>query len=290
MLDTCTHLMGTWLISKDCLRPCRGMIPVCLLLCILLPVSASAAVRAASKPVALKPGQPCLDCHGKLNKQKYIHSATEGGQGCATLCHEQADPAQHRFAPPPAPIGPLCLGCHDQVVSAKDTHKHPPVADGDCTACHDPHQSDRAKLLRGAYPETFYQAYSEAAYELCLNCHDAAAFKVPRTTTATAFRNGDLNLHQRHVNKKKGRSCKACHDLHGAPQPHLIASAFRFGERGLSIAYETTDNGGSCVTSCHVKVSYDRLTPVNNPLRTSPRPGQDAVLEKLTPPVQGQKK
>lgn len=278
MSDPCTPLTGSPLGPRGCPRPSR-VLP-CLLLLVFCLAIISPAAQAASKLVAMKSGQPCLDCHGKLNKQKNIHPATEGGDGCATLCHEQGDPALHRFAAPPNPIGPLCLGCHDTVVLKLDIHQHPPVADGDCTACHDPHQSDRAKLLNGPYPETFYQTYSEAAYGLCLNCHDAAAFKAPRTTTATAFRNGDLNLHQRHVNKKKGRSCKACHDMHGSRQSHLIASAFRFGERGLAIAYETTDNGGSCVTSCHVKVSYDRLTPVNNPLRTSPRPGESAAPEK----------
>lgn len=252
-----------------------------LLSACLLPLTApSAAAWAAIKPETIKPGQACLDCHGKLSQQQNIHPATEEGAGCTTLCHEQADPTRHQFTAPPSPIGPVCLECHDQAVDQEITHPHEPVADGDCTACHDPHQSDQTRLLNAPYPETFYQTYSEAAYGLCFACHDSSAFNEPRTLSATAFRNGNLNLHQRHVNKTKGRSCQACHNPHGTSQPHLIASSFRFGERGLRLVYEATENGGSCMTSCHVKVSYDRLTPVNNLLRTSPRPpGQDATLE-----------
>jgi len=83
-----------------------------------------------------------------------------------------------------------------------------------------------------------------------------------------------------HVNKDKARSCRTCHSPHSSQQPHLIISSFLFGERRLGITYETSDNGGSCVTSCHIKAVYDRLVPVMNQLRTSPSPGQDAGPQK----------
>jgi len=384
--------------AGDIRRSCRMLFPAwCGLLLLFFGLaSAPTAARAAGKPVAMKPGQACLDCHGKLNSKKNIHPATEGGKGCATLCHEQADPARHQFAARPAPIVSLCLACHDNPATGK--HRHMPAADGDCTACHDPHQSEQAKLLNApageiclqchdqgdfsgtvvhgpvaggdcvachnphatdlarllrepvpalcwrchdkaqtdtagislpptkplfeyskanhhppfaagdcndchrphasaevrllaaAYPKELYQAYNKTAYALCLNCHEAAAFTTPRTETATAFRNGNLNLHQRHVDKKKGRSCRACHTPHGSAQPRLIAHGFRFGERVLGLTFEATDNGGSCVSNCHIKVSYDRLAPVNNPLRTSPRPGEDARSKESQKPGSGQKK
>lgn len=281
MPDLCTPCNCRPLDGGAGPRPHRLAFPALLFgLLVTALAAATPSARAASEPFDLESGQVCLDCHDELNKQQVIHPATEEGAGCATLCHQQDDPARHQFAALPAPLGPLCMECHDQVVTQGDTHQHPPVEDGDCTSCHDPHQSDQAKLLNAAYPATFYQAYSEAAYGLCLNCHEAETFNEPRTETATAFRNGDLNLHQRHVNKDKGRSCRTCHSPHSSQQPHLIISSFLFGERRLGITYETTDNGGSCVTSCHIKAVYDRLVPVKNELRTSPSPGQDAGPQK----------
>lgn len=346
---------------------------------------------AANKDFALKAGQTCLSCHAKLAKKKYIHPATDNGDGC-TDCHQQKDAAVHKFAPLPDPIVSLCLGCHDDPVAK--AHKHPPAAEGDCTYCHDPHQSDQAKLLTAPigdlclqchdagnysgevekgqtvhgpakngkcvvchnphsakqdkllrlpvpdlcwkchakpqkdakgvklrplkrlfedesahlhppfaagdcldchqphasnnirllvakYPVGFYQNYSEDAYALCLNCHDADKFNKPRTLTATNFRNGNLNLHYRHVNKKKGRNCLACHDPHGSRQAHMIVPAFRFGIRELTVNYEATATGGSCAPPCHVKAYYDRRQPANNRFRTTPRVGKAATAKEL---------
>lgn len=345
--------------------------------------------RAASAPSGLEPDEACLDCHAEMGEKKHIHPATEDGAGCATLCHQQTNPALHAFAAQPAPIAALCLECHDNPVFGK--HRHMPAADGDCIECHDPHQSEQKKLLNAPaeelclqchdqgdfsdtvvhgpvaagdcaachnphaaeqarmlrdpipalcwrchdkaqtdadgvslpatkplfesseaqhhspfaagdctechlphtstefrllaapYPKGPYQTYSEAAYELCLNCHEAAAaFSEPRTLTATAFRNGNLNLHYRHVNKDKGRTCRTCHTPHGGYQPRLITGRFRFGERTLGLSFKATDSGGSCTSSCHIQVAYDRQEPAFNALRTSPRPpGQDATPEEL---------
>ena len=235
----------------------------------------------------------CLQCHDEDDfKGTIVHGPVSAGQCVA--CHNPHAAEQAKLLREPIPG--LCLTCHDtQLTDAQgdtlpptkrlfedaEAQHHPPFAAGDCGDCHRPHAADHSRLLDAAYPTGFYQSYREAAYALCLNCHDAATFNEPRTLTATAFRNGNLNLHQRHVNKEKGRSCRACHSPHGSRRPHLIVSAFRFGEHVLGLGYEPTDTGGSCLTSCHVKVAYDRLAPVNNPLRTTPRQGQDAGPEEL---------
>jgi nitrate reductase cytochrome c-type subunit len=135
--------------------------------------------------------------------------------------------------------------------------------------------------LAAKYPRGFYQSYSEDAYELCLNCHDADRFNLPRTLTATNFRNANLNLHYRHVHKKKGRNCLACHDPHGSRQAHTIVSAFHFGARDLTINYTATASGGTCAPACHVQAYYDRLQPADNRFRTTHRLGQDATAKEL---------
>lgn len=245
------------------------------------------------KLLTLPAAELCLQCHDSAPfAGRSIHGPVTAGQ-CAACHNPHSSPKAKLLRESGAA---LCFRCHDKeledlqkiklpatkrLFEDKKAKLHPPFAAGDCSDCHRPHASSQARLLGEAFPAGLYQTYSEAAYTLCLNCHDAGAFAEPRTLSATSFRNGNLNLHQRHVNRDKGRSCRACHNPHGSYQPHLVTELFRFGKRNLGIGFESSDNGGSCVTSCHVKVTYDRLVPVNNPLRTTPRQGSDATPEEL---------
>ncbi|MFC1672367.1 hypothetical protein ACFL01_04460, partial [Planctomycetota bacterium] len=61
----------------------------------------------------------------------------------------------------------------------------------------------------------------------------------------------------------------------------LIRKSFTFGKRALTIRYERTKTGGSCATSCHVPVKYDRYEPVKNTMKTTPRKGKDATKAEL---------
>jgi len=63
--------------------------------------------------------------------------------------------------------------------------------------------------------------------------------------------------------------------------PKLIRNTFPFGKRKLTIAYEKTETGGSCVTTCHKHAKYDRYDPFKNNMRVSPRLGKDVPVELL---------
>ena len=160
-------------------------------------------------------------------------------------------------------------------------HAHPPFAAGACLLCHTPHAGDNYRLLKSPFPESDYASFSPDKY-ICLTCHSATAFTEPRTTTETAFRNGNLNLHYRHVNREKGRSCRFCHDPHATKYAALIRDQVPFGSRFIKInSFEKTETGGTCAHSCHGAVRYDRLEPVLNAVKVTPRMGEEATAEEL---------
>ncbi len=167
----------------------------------------------------------------------------------------------------------------------KEVKFHTPIAEGKCTECHDAHESNFYMHLKVEYPSEFYAPYSAEAYSLCLNskCHQGLekALTEPRTLTDTKFRNGNLNLHFRHVNKEKGRTCQACHQHHGSKNPKLIRKSFLFEKRTLTIEYEKTETGGRCTSACHIPVTYDRYEPVEIFMKTTPMLGKDATPEEL---------
>jgi len=190
----------------------------------------------------------------------------------------------------------LCFQCHDKsqkdpaghglprikaLFEAKDISLHPPFASGQCTMCHVPHTGPNTRLLNGPYPASFYAPFSKDAY-FCFNCHDATAFTEPRTLESTDFRNGNLNLHYRHVNRQKGRTCRACHHHHGAQNDKLIRRGVAFGNRTIRILkYEKTETGGTCAPMCHTVVTYDRCDPAPPPIKVTAREGKDATAESL---------
>jgi hypothetical protein len=82
-----------------------------------------------------------------------------------------------------------------------------------------------------------------------------------RTTVLTNFRNGDRNLHYLHVNRKKGRTCISCHEVHAGSQEMQIRTLTPFGAWEIPIKYAKTPTGGKCLESCHVLKEYDREKP-----------------------------
>ena len=240
-----------------------------------------------------------LKCHDTMGKKEYLHVIGVDGAQCKR-CHEIITSGEHRFKDIPLKTELLCQQCHSKEFTSppelktlppkvlpinKEAFTHKPFTDGLCTECHDAHESDYYRHLKAAYPATPYAQYTESTYGLCFlaKCHKGLeeVFIEPRTLSVTAFRNGNLNLHYRHVNKKKGRTCIVCHDNHYSKSPHIINEKFKFGNKELTITYEKTESGGSCSSTCHRLAKYDRYEPVLNLMRTTPRPGIDASADEL---------
>lgn len=217
----------------------------------------------------------CLSCHAAISNlvanAQVQHGALSVEAKCVNCHNPHAANVEHLLTRLP---GDLCLGCHGQdglkdhdgkvltnmkKLLAENPHQHGPVADKDCSACHLPHGGDNFRLLTKAYPAAFYSPYDPKLYALCFDCHEESMVRDPKTTTLTKFRNGDENLHYVHVNKdERGRTCRACHEVHASRHDHQIRDAVPYGHTGymLKINFTQTPTGGMCAQTCHVTRSY----------------------------------
>ena len=211
-----------------------------------------------------------------IEKAPVQHGALTSGKTCLN-CHDahMSNIAKNLLMPPMD----LCLNCHDKEMEKFDgkimadmknlltenTDHHGPIKQKDCSGCHNPHGSENFSILRGAYPSEFYIPFRQQTYSLCFSCHEKTMVQNPRTNTLTDFRNGDTNLHYKHVNKPdKGRTCRACHETHASNYPKHIRDSVPFGNWNLPLNYEKTETGGSCMPGCHQLKEYDRIEPVEN--------------------------
>jgi predicted CXXCH cytochrome family protein len=219
----------------------------------------------------------CTGCHTDiktiLETASVKHGALQQGGKCTNCHNPHASAVEKLLVQQPYD---LCIQCHgkDGLTDAAGTKLtnmktlldtnpvvHAPVANKDCSACHTPHGGPNFRLLVMPYPARFYSAYDPENYALCFTCHDSEKVTVAETTTATNFRDGSRNLHYVHVNKaERGRTCRACHEVHAAKQPFQIRDGVPYGTQGwiLKLNYEKTPNGGTCDKTCHALRSYDR--------------------------------
>ncbi|GAB4141818.1 MAG: cytochrome c3 family protein [Planctomycetota bacterium] len=240
--------------------------------------------HAADHEFQLKKGVPdlCLSCHKPLAESLQgsatPHGALTSDRKCLN-CHRPHESANAKLLEKPQ--RELCSGCHEKAqeragggepvaaigaLIASMKVLHGPIRDGECTPCHQPHVSPNQKLLQKGFAPRFYAPFEESNYELCFSCHDKKVFETPETTELTGFRNGDKNLHFVHVNDpRKGRTCRACHEIHGANQPKMLATSVPFGNWQLPIRWQGTDDGGSCAPACHKPRSYARGAPSSLP-------------------------
>jgi predicted CXXCH cytochrome family protein len=165
----------------------------------------------------------------------------------------------------------LCLDCHDRpmvtpsgpIIDMKswiesNPERHGPIRESFCTGCHQPHGAQNFRILEHEFPRKFYSPFSLENYALCFECHEETIVLDERTTTLTGFRNGDKNLHYLHVNQEKGRTCRACHEVHAGTKPKRIKDFVPFGEWEYPVNFEINEDGGRCTPGCHVPRGYDR--------------------------------
>jgi predicted CXXCH cytochrome family protein len=217
----------------------------------------------------------CFQCHEGVKhgveEAQVVHGPARDVGGC-TGCHTphfSALPRLQRAAQPD-----LCLDCHDREIQGshgrsitnmaallEDNHNHHgPIREGSCTACHQPHASQHFGLLFQDYPPEFYAPFEQKRYALCFSCHQADLVEDESGTGLTGFRDGDRNLHFVHVNREKGRTCRACHEVHASQRPFHMRESVPFGTTGwmLQINFEQSADGGTCTPGCHKTQRYRR--------------------------------
>ncbi|MBI5610082.1 MAG: cytochrome c3 family protein [Deltaproteobacteria bacterium] len=216
----------------------------------------------------------CLDCHAGVKTAmgaSVKHEAMSSGRGCMNCHNPHASNVEHMLTRLPFD---QCVGCHDKdgVVDAagkpltnykklldENPVHHAPVAGKDCSSCHQPHGSENFRLLVAPYPAQFYSPFDPAKYALCFTCHDDKMVTAAETTTATRFRDGARNLHYVHVNNpSRGRTCRACHEVHASKQPFQVRDGVPFGPKGwiLKVNFKANPDGGTCDKTCHTVKSY----------------------------------
>jgi len=199
------------------------------------------APAASSKgTVDAATGKSCYQCHRSRVKGPYLHEALASME--CTPCHQtqSGDHQQdHTLYEVKDKSANLCWGCHDKPAQAKSVH---PVIEAEgCTGCHSPHSAQLKHLLKDEVPD------------LCLDCHEN---KLDETKT-TYFRDGKVNLHYQHAALSR-IPCLTCHEVHASPQDHLLRPKGMYGTVAVTIAYQASDKGGNCTTSCHDQRGYQR--------------------------------
>jgi predicted CXXCH cytochrome family protein len=236
--------------------------------------SACHSGHESDHPAQTKAPQPalCLDCHDEIGEKianaASRHKAVTEGSACGG-CHTPHRSPYARLLKVPA--ADSCLTCHDKeypqekrplpnlakLLEEKPQH-HGPVKEKSCESCHDTHASQHFRLLKEEYPAKFYAPFDEKNYAMCFGCHTSDIVR-EKDTKATNFRDKEKgNLHFLHINRKKGRTCRACHAVHASSEPHHLRATTPFGSWDLPVGYTKTENGGRCATGCHVEATYER--------------------------------
>lgn len=223
-------------------------------------------------------GALCLKCHDGIKKQlassKVQHDAVTKGKKCTTCHNPHASDVDRLLIALPFD---LCVRCHSKDGMVSDDGKsmtnfksllaenkiwHAPIRSKDCSACHKTHAGDKFRLLVNDYPSAFYAPYDRKIYALCFSCHNDRVISAEETTTLTRFRDGSRNLHFVHVNRERGRTCRACHEVHAAKQDYRIRDSVPYGKGGweLKVGYTRLPDGGSCAKTCHDTRTYNNKT------------------------------
>ncbi len=159
----------------------------------------------------------CLECHEDLGLEiktaKTVHKIINQGKSCIS-CHL---PHASETASLLVKEGKeLCYSCHNKEYKSEERtlnniyeivteskYAHEAVASGECTNCHFSHSSNNFYLLNASFP---FGSYAEGVhpenFSQGFQCHDSEALTLEKTTTATNFRDGNINMHYLHISKK----------------------------------------------------------------------------------------
>jgi predicted CXXCH cytochrome family protein len=226
------------------------------------------------------PPELCYDCHSDkeeyVKQVKYPHGSMDAKASCVK-CHDPHASDYDNQLKAGENID-LCLKCHGRVRKTPNGYvrnmkkwlmdnpeHHGPILTGDCAACHDPHGSNNWRMLRNAFPSTFYTPFKVKEYRLCFECHDKGLVLEKITTSATGFRNGEKNLHSVHVNDARtGRRCVVCHNVHASRGPKHVRESSRIGNWEIPLNFVSLEDGGRCAPGCHFPREYNRSKAVKS--------------------------
>ncbi len=227
----------------------------------------------------------CTGCHVGIRKDMdsaVKHDALTSGRSCSACHSPHASGVEKVLLRLPYE---QCVGCHSAdgmkdssgkpmtnfaKLLAESPVRHAPIESKDCSACHKPHGSAHTRLAIADYPAQFYAPYAPERYALCFTCHDDKLAAQAETTVDTRFRDGARNLHFLHVNKAdRGRTCRACHEVHAAKQPFIVRDSVPFGPKGwaLNVGFRRNPDGGTCEKTCHAAKSYVNAAAAMTPAK-----------------------
>ena len=241
-------------------------------------------IHSAKRHFQLKETAPelCKGCHtdhfNKINASKISHGALRRGESCLN-CHNPHYSKEHKLLR--NVVRELCFKCHNTSFRSSRGHMitnmkkllhsskfvHSPAEKGQCQICHNTHGGDNSHLLKKAFPEANYSAYSRDEYMLCFACHNPAKFEEKNDIKDTNFNDGTKSLHFVHVNNAtKGRSCKNCHEIHASDNRFFIRDTVDFGTSSIKLNFVEFEDGGQCGTACHNERRYNNGKRKNIPI------------------------
>lgn len=213
----------------------------------------------------------CYVCHKEyqqmIDTAHSRHGIIKSGQSCVN-CHSPHQSNQPKILK--MPEKDLCLQCHNKPLNLdgstissikaeleRNKYTHSAIASAGCVGCHNPHATQQQRLLKEPFNSaTYINGRSGKSIGLCFTCHDAGLLE--KGNSLTGFRNREVNLHNVHVYKDKGRNCTNCHGIHSGPNPYLIQNTIPFGKWNMPLMYTKTELGGKCITACHKPQTYNR--------------------------------
>lgn len=219
--------------------------------------------------LATSPRAACIACHPGVDAPagggKPVHHPVLQGERCEQ-CHDPHGSTIPGMLKEPATR--TCLNCHGTDVHATDGRTLAAIPEpgesqskgghGSCGPCHTVHGGSDEALMRARASMVPIGSFQASNYAMCFGCHDQS---IADERGATWFRDGDRNLHALHLRAgDQSRGCAACHVVHAAAEPRLIAKQVKFEGSGwqMEMRFELTRKGGRCGAGCHEALEYSR--------------------------------